>query len=135
MLWAAADAEKTGLVSSADVDRDLRKLLIEFGPQRRSYHPEYPFWRLRNDFQCAVCGFNVRVGDLLVALETAHINWRQAGGPDSENYGVALCAMHHKLFDRGAFTITEDMKVQVSEKAHGTSGFDEWLMKFHGEPL
>jgi putative restriction endonuclease len=27
------------------------------------------------------------------------------------------------------------MKIQVSEKAHGTSGFDEWLMRFHGKPL
>jgi putative restriction endonuclease len=33
----------------ADVDRDLTPLLKEFGPQRGSYHPEYPFWRLQND--------------------------------------------------------------------------------------
>jgi putative restriction endonuclease len=31
-----------------DVDRDLTELLKEFGPPRRSYHPEYPFWRLQN---------------------------------------------------------------------------------------
>ena len=37
------------LISYADVDRDLRELLIEFGPQRQSYHPDYPFWRLQND--------------------------------------------------------------------------------------
>ena len=23
--------------------------LFEFGPSRKSYHPEYPFWRLQND--------------------------------------------------------------------------------------
>jgi putative restriction endonuclease len=68
-------------------------------------------------FQCAGCGFNVRVGDLLVFLEAAHIKWHQAGGPDSEANGVALCALHHKLFDRGAFTLSKDMKIQVSEKA------------------
>src|SRR5437870_2436213 len=33
----------------SDVNRDLAKLLKEFGPSRRSQHPEYPFWRLRAD--------------------------------------------------------------------------------------
>ncbi|CAM2008803.1 phosphorothioated DNA-binding restriction endonuclease [Acanthopleuribacter pedis] len=28
---------------------ELEDLLINFGPQRKSYHPEYPFWRLQND--------------------------------------------------------------------------------------
>ena len=37
------------LIAYSDVDRDLRNLLLEFGPTRRSYHPEYPFWRLQND--------------------------------------------------------------------------------------
>jgi len=36
-------------ISYSDVDRDLRELLIDFGPGRRSCHPEYPFWRLQND--------------------------------------------------------------------------------------
>ena len=27
----------------------LTKLLMEFGPSRSSYHPEYPFWRLQHD--------------------------------------------------------------------------------------
>lgn len=27
----------------------LEKLLVDFGPPRRSTHPEYPFWRLQND--------------------------------------------------------------------------------------
>lgn len=36
-------------VSYFDVDRDLKRLLVEFGPNRKSWHPEYPFWRLRND--------------------------------------------------------------------------------------
>ena len=31
------------------IDGELRELLIEFGPGRKSYHPEYPFWRLQND--------------------------------------------------------------------------------------
>jgi putative restriction endonuclease len=37
------------MVEYAQVDQDLRKLLIEFGPRRQSYHPEYPFWHLQSD--------------------------------------------------------------------------------------
>jgi putative restriction endonuclease len=32
-----------------EVEEPLRKLLQEFGPSRKSYHPEYPFWWLQND--------------------------------------------------------------------------------------
>src|SRR3954447_6114073 len=38
----------------SEVNRDLTALLQEFGPPRQSYHPEYPFWRLRNDGVCSV---------------------------------------------------------------------------------
>ena len=32
-----------------EVDRDVHLLLKRFGPSRKAYHPEYPFWRLFND--------------------------------------------------------------------------------------
>ncbi len=50
-----------------------------------------------------------------MAIEAAHIKWHQAGGPDIEQNGIALCSMHHKLFDRGVFTITNTMKLQVAK--------------------
>lgn len=87
------------------------------------------------EYRCAVCGFNIRLGHALVALEAAHIKWHQAGGPDNENNGIAFCSMHHKLFDRGVFTLTDDLVVRVSELAHGTTGFDDWLMAFHGKRI
>jgi putative restriction endonuclease len=87
------------------------------------------------EYQCAVCGFNVRIGNSLVALEAAHIKWYQAGGPVTEENGVALCALHHKLFDRGAFTLSQDMKIKVSDQTHGTKGFSEWLMAYLGRKL
>jgi putative restriction endonuclease len=87
------------------------------------------------EYQCAVCGFNVRLGDTLVAVEAAHIKWHQYGGPDCEENGIALCSMHHKLFDRGVFTLDESLVFRVSEEAHGTSGFDEWLLRYHGRPI
>lgn len=87
------------------------------------------------EYRCAVCGFDVRLGLQPVALEAAHIKWHQAGGPDVEVNGLALCSLHHKLFDRGAFTLSEGLEILVSENAHGTAGFHEWLMRFHGEKL
>lgn len=50
------------------------------------------------EYRCAVCGFNVRMGNHVVGLEAAHIKWHQAGGPDRQDNGIALCSMHHKLF-------------------------------------
>ncbi len=223
------------LIPFADVDRDLRSLLVEFGPGRKACHPEYPFWRLQNDgiweltnienvetrksnsdgkksallkygvcggfkpdvfdllqahpnlvteiaieilsqhfpatvfgdildsvgleiqfeqaiqrkrdpafreriliayeYQCAVCGYNLRMGSQHVALEAAHIKWHVAGGPDVEANGLALCSMHHKLFDLGAFTVGEDLSLRVSQKANGTTGLSDWLMIFHGRSL
>lgn len=87
------------------------------------------------EYSCAVCGFNVRLGNQLVAVDAAHIQWHQAGGPDKEANGLALCSLHHKLFDRGVFTITEERELLVAELAHGSNGFDEWLMRFHGKKL
>ena len=37
------------LIPYSEVDEKLHSLLIEFGPLRKSVHPEYPFWRLQND--------------------------------------------------------------------------------------
>ncbi len=44
--WSRGDHEK---IPFSDVDAALTPLLQEFGPSRRSHHPEYPFWRLQND--------------------------------------------------------------------------------------
>lgn len=219
-----------------EIDQPLYDLLREFGPPRKSYHPEYPFWRLQNDHvwqvsdseqlkmsagnddvprpelqrvnptgglteeiysalhsdrqllidvasrildnhfprslhedvlaavgldlslaettqqtrrdaefrervlrayerRCAVCGFNLRLGMSDVALEAAHIKWHQAGGPDIEANGLALCSLHHKLLDRGAFTVSSERILLVSQNISGTSGLHESLLKFHRLPI
>jgi len=85
------------------------------------------------EYSCAICGFNVRLGNQLVAVEAAHIKWHQAGGPDIEENGIALCTMHHKLYDLGVFTINESRRLLVAEQAHGGNGFEDWLMRYHGK--
>ena len=87
------------------------------------------------EYRCAVCGFDVKLGDSPIALEASHIKWQRADGPDTEVNGLALCSLHHKLFDRGAFTLSKQRQILVSDDAHGTTGFQEWLMDFHGEKI
>jgi len=223
------------LIDYSLVDKKLRQLLIEFGPPRKSVHPEFPFWRLQNDglwtvtpnqglryrkgssdipknvllevdaqggflpeiydylnqnkafipqlaqiilddhfpesmhqdilnavgldrlylsarkakrdpsfrnriirayeHQCAICGYNLRLDKANLGLEAAHIKWHQAGGPDTETNGLALCVLHHRVFDRGAITISDDYKVLVSQHVYGSSGLQEWLTRFHNKTM
>lgn len=87
------------------------------------------------EYKCAVCGFDVKLGDTPIALDACHIRWQMAGGPDEPVNGLALCVMHHKLFDRGAFTLSMQRQILVSDDAHGSIGFQEWLMRFHGQRI
>ena len=218
-------------ISFAEIEEPLRKLLTDFGPPRKSIHPEYPFWHLgsdgiwqvqnvdvppagigsisptRNELlaanaqgglveecyqqikrpellkqvvesileinfpetlhedilssvglpgvpdkqvakrdagfrsdillayrnECAICGFSSRMGDALIGVEAAHIKWHQAGGPDTRPNGIALCSLHHKLFDFGMITVSEDYKIHVSERATGTAIFDHLVTDFHDQ--
>lgn len=86
-------------------------------------------------YQCAICGFSVRMENTPIALEAAHIKWFQAGGPDIESNGLALCSLHHKLLDRGVLAISSEQKVVISEKANGHGGFQEWVLNFDGKAL
>jgi putative restriction endonuclease len=83
------------------------------------------------EHRCAVCGFDVMLGSVSIALDAAHIRWHQAGGPDEETNGLALCVLHHKMFDLGAFTVSNGV-ILVSDRVRGTSGFHETLMVYHG---
>ena len=87
------------------------------------------------EYKCAICGFDVKLGYKPVGLEAAHIKWHQAEGPDTEENGLALCSLHHKLFDRGAFALSKQLEIRVSKDAHGSVGFEEWLLRFHGKKL
>ncbi|WP_194435413.1 phosphorothioated DNA-binding restriction endonuclease [Vibrio fluminensis] len=33
----------------SEVDDQVKELLVQYGPSRKAYHPEYPFWRLANE--------------------------------------------------------------------------------------
>lgn len=118
------------ILQTVGIDLDSQKV------EGKTRHPGFRENVLRAyEYRCAVCGFDVRLGHIPIALEAAHIKWSQAGGPDTEVNGIALCSLHHKLFDRGAFTLSDRMNILVSTHANGTMGFQEWLMNFHGKSI
>jgi putative restriction endonuclease len=51
VLYAIARTLNGGdrLIPFTKVDEALRQLVEDFGPARKSYHSEYPFWRLQRD--------------------------------------------------------------------------------------
>ncbi|MEU9337846.1 phosphorothioated DNA-binding restriction endonuclease [Streptomyces sp. NPDC048290] len=53
------------------------------------------------DHRCAFCGFDGSLGTRPVGLEAAHVRWWAFEGPDALDNALCLCALHHKLFDKG----------------------------------
>lgn len=89
---------------------------------------------LAYEFRCALCGFDLQMNHAPVGLDAAHIRWKQADGPDAESNGLALCTLHHRLFDRGAFTVNEERRAMVSQLVVGR-GLEPWLMAYHGKEI
>lgn len=91
---------------------------------------------LRNyEFRCVVCNYSIHISGCIVGLEAAHIMGLHYGGNNNEDNGLALCALHHKLFDYGAFTITKDNSVIVSANVLGNEEARNILIKLHGKVI
>jgi putative restriction endonuclease len=83
-----------------------------------------------------VCGFNLLIAGQHAGLEAAHIQWHTAGGPDLEPNGLSLCALHHKLFDLGAFTIEPaDFRVVFSQHAIAGERGMTGVLAQHGQRM
>lgn len=44
------------------------------------------------------------------------MRWFNIGGPDTNDNGLALCSLHHKLFDYGALGLDENHRIEVSRR-------------------
>lgn len=85
------------------------------------------------EYRCCVCGYDLRLGQQTIGLEAAHIKWFQAGGPDIEQNGLSLCALHHKIFDLGAFTVQpDDFRVVFSQHVSGHDATGQALLSRQG---
>lgn len=111
-------------------------LCLDSTSAKRKRNPEFRRRVLRAyESRCCVCGYDVRLGDIPAGIEAAHIKWYQAGGPDTERNGLALCTLHHKVFDLGGFTVEGDgLRLVFSQELAGSTQ-TEWLLGFHGHAL
>ncbi|MFG3546579.1 phosphorothioated DNA-binding restriction endonuclease [Streptomyces sp. NPDC047725] len=88
------------------------------------------------EYRCAFCGYDGRIGAVPVGLEAAHVRWWAFGGPDEVENGLCLCALHHKLFDKGVLGVGDDRRVLVSQRFVGHSpAAREHVTALAGRPL
>ncbi|MGA7412026.1 MAG: HNH endonuclease, partial [Bryobacteraceae bacterium] len=85
--------------------------------------------------QCAFCGFSIKLDSADLAIEAAHIRWVQFGGPDAINNGLACCSIHHQAFDRGAISLSEELRILVSSRLYGGGGLESMFLALNGTPL
>ena len=67
------------------------------------------------DRQCAFCGYDGQLAGACIGVEAAHVRWFAFDGPDTLDNGLALCVLHHKLFDVGVLGLDERLRVVVSK--------------------
>jgi len=86
--------------------------------------------------RCAVCQFHMTFNHRTIGLEAAHIKWHNAGGPDTENNGFALCSMHHKLFDYGAFLVEpETFLIRISDAVSCFNSAENFVENYHNKKI
>ena len=86
-------------------------------------------------YQCAMCGFDGALGRNPVGLEAAHVRWHSQDGPDVVANGLALCALHHALFDLGVLGLTAELRIRVSSLYVARSDAGRRAVDDLGEPL
>ena len=64
---------------------------------------------------CSFCGFSASLRGAPVGVDAAHVKMRSHSGPDRIDNGLALCALHHRLFDRGALGLDGNLRILVSQ--------------------
>ncbi|MBE1587868.1 phosphorothioated DNA-binding restriction endonuclease [Nonomuraea angiospora] len=73
------------------------------------------------EYCCAFCSYDGWLDGAAVGLDAAHVRWWAFAGPDDLTNGLCLCAIHHKLFDKGVLGLTVDGTIAVSARFVGRS--------------
>ena len=50
-----------------------------------------------------------------MGIDAAHVQMRSHRGPACIDNGLALSVLHHRLFDRSALGLDEDLRILVSQ--------------------
>lgn len=119
-----------------DVDSVLARPVIQDTERERRRSPAWPAQVLAAwNQQCAFCEYDGRLAGASVGLDAAHVRGFKLGGPDDLNNGLALCTLHHKLFDRGVLGIDESHRLTVSASFAATSEAGKRIYDLHAHPL
>jgi putative restriction endonuclease len=98
-----------------------------------------PVWRRQVlqawDGSCAFRGFDGQVAGSAVGIEAAHVRWFAFGGPDTLDNGLALCMLHHKLFDRGVLGLDDRSTIRVSAVYSARTDAGRAVYDLHGRVL
>ncbi|WP_374196698.1 phosphorothioated DNA-binding restriction endonuclease [Streptomyces sp. ISL-96] len=86
-------------------------------------------------YACAMCGYDGALGRNPVGLEAAHVRWHSQDGPDEMHNGLALCSLHHTLFDLGVIGLMPDLRIQVSQMYVARSQAGQTIDALHRQPL
>jgi putative restriction endonuclease len=85
--------------------------------------------------RCALTRFQLQLRGAHIGMEAAHVHWLTHGGPNIVANGLALQSTMHKLFDAGAWSLTDDRRVLVSQDLTGSDETTELLHSLHGHPI
>jgi putative restriction endonuclease len=83
---------------------------------------------------CAVCGLQLQTSSGISVIDAAHILPFNRFHNDDIRNGLALCKMHHWLFDRGILSVDNHYRVLVSkniEREHP----DNIVSRYHKEDI
>lgn len=87
------------------------------------------------DRQCAFCGYDGQFAGSSVGVEAAHVRWFAFDGPDSLDNGLALCSLHHKLFDMGVLGLSNRLTIMVSARFSARTPAGRAIYDLHGLDL
>jgi putative restriction endonuclease len=127
------------VLAAVGIDRKVPAEIQDIGPVCTLFRYRNPRFRenvLRAyEHQCAATGFRAALGGSYFGCEAAHVKWHAYGGPDDVANGIALEPTIHKLFDAGAWTLTDTRRILVSKEFTGSDQAIALLRNLHGKPL
>ncbi|NJC71631.1 restriction endonuclease [Planosporangium thailandense] len=123
----------------AAVGLDPDDILRATDPAATALRHRDPAWRTAIlqawDRQCAFCGYDGQLGGASVGVDAAHVRWFAFDGPDSLDNGLALCVLHHKLFDLGVLGLDTSLRIHVSNAFTARTNAGRALYDLHGRTL
>lgn len=127
------------VLTTVGLDPDVvLRIASEAGPDT-AVRRRIPGWRTAVlqawNRQCAFCGYDGQLGTAPVGIEAAHVRWFGFDGPDALDNGLALCVLHHKLFDLGAMGLDQELRVQVSAAFTARTPVGQAQYDLHGRHL